>query len=487
MIELEARTADALRRIADRIDVVPDLRAVVTDTRTLPIRSLPSRRRSFAVLAGAAAVLVAALVVVVVQRGDRHPAQPIETSPPPVSWDLPLSWATPLVRLAAQAIRVQVDAVTYDVPASATAESAEDQSGPAAVQRLTLNWIEDDRSIALTVPISASGTEWQLGGPSLEIDGVMAGRIFQAEEIGAPFGSAYVGDFVTSSTVDGVTMSVVATGLQVEGFRNRAADGSFVAVEGSPPVTVAAPALPADVPPTGVHLDAEQSMLLVMGPDALRLECLRRGGFDVPNVPDELIAASFGGGAGARANGYHGPVQGVLNGGQNYGDSLSDEEQAAFLTALGAGNGSGCWGEVATAQPVPDLTHDEQSRLWVLPAQVQPEVLADPRVVAVLGAWGGCVEAAIGERAPTPDGLAARFRQGDQPSDREKQVAEADLICRAQTDFERVWATVQTERERALLGPEVAFYDEMARRYQTLLAYYAAELEQRGITLPSLG
>ncbi len=112
----------------------------------------------------------------------------------------------------------------------------------------------------------------------------------------------------------------------------------------------------------------------------------------------------------------------------------------------------------------------------------------DARVLDALAAWMTCVETGVGESAETPDQLARRFAfEGATPSAREIEVAVRDVECQAAADLQLVWFTVVTEYERAMMGDQVATYDQLLRLRVDALAVVDAYLAANDLVPPSLG
>ncbi len=143
-------------------------------------------------------------------------------------------------------------------------------------------------------------------------------------------------------------------------------------------------------------------------------------------------------------------------------------------------------------QAFDDLTiHQEGYRQQVdeLGYDTSPVEMAmdDPRVTEILAAWRVCVEQTTGQTAATPDELARRyaFNEGTATAE-EIAVAIADATCQVSTDLQTVWYTVLTDYERALMGDQVAVYDDLVRMRQAILDRADEILRQRGVIPPSL-
>lgn len=501
MTKLAEGARDALTRLAEKADVRDDLSAIMSAYAVVPVhRRPPYIRRHIAVVTCGAAAVIAVVVGVVVLRGGSSSPREQPASPGQAS----LQWVQPHAELRAEQVAIEYGGESF-TPTGAAAE-ATSMLLTGTTEMLTIAWQQNGVDVSWEMYLASNERQWWVESMTVltDADGSVPGSrpsiSFDDDGVRAPLGEWFSGDIDMSATSGGVTARVMVAGLQLQGFRDRGADGQRLPVPMEttpPPVLVAAPPLPADVPATGLSVTPEEWMLLTVAGETLRRECMADAGFVYPPTPDAVLVQAMGEwgpspmqgirrAAAARATGYHAASVGFLNGGSDYNESLSEDERNDFLAALG-GDGGGCYA-VAEAQ----LPSFDGMKSWAVTGDVRAQALEDPRVIAVLDAWGDCVEAAVGERAPTPNELSRRyaFADGDpfegEADDHEKAVAVADAECQAQVDLETIWFTAVTDRERVAMGDRVGEYDEWARQLQISLAAAAQVLADRGIVLPSL-
>jgi hypothetical protein len=126
------------------------------------------------------------------------------------------------------------------------------------------------------------------------------------------------------------------------------------------------------------------------------------------------------------------------------------------------------------------------------------EVGRDQQVGEALAAWAGCVQAAVGVEASTPDELARRYafieRVGADgqvaadvtPLADEIEVAVVDARCQTETGLQATWFAADAAAVRARLGADAVHYDDLTRLQIANVATARQILEERGIEPPSL-
>lgn len=510
MIDIERHAADALQRRAAVASPRHDLAAVEAEARAagvvwlLPDSRRGPRRHSWVAPAGAVAAAVLLLVVVAVRR-DTSVDQPVGTNPDPTTQPA-VAWTMPHVSLSAQSVAVEYGGEAFTPVGTTSTARSSMLSGTEEIASVT--WAQRGKQISWEIQFESNGEDWWVASMTL-LDGQTrpAGDNLPAvhldiDRVRSPLGSAFEGDLDVSGESQGTTARITITGLRIHGFLDRGAGGAYLTPTTHPgpaAMLVAAPPLPDDVPATGLTFTPEQWLLHLMAIDTLHRECMAAAGFVYPPPSDAVLVQAMGewgpgplqgirrAGA-ARATGYHTENVGFLNGGEDFQDHFTDAEREAFSEALGGGGQTGgCYPEVEAQLPMFD-----GMKAWTVVGDLREQALADPRVIDALDAWGDCVEAAVGERAATPNELARRyaFVDGD-PNDgaadeHEKQVAVADADCQHQADLERTFFVALTDRERVVMGDRVDEYDQWARELTAVLERSAQVLDERGIVLPSL-
>jgi hypothetical protein len=512
--EFEDRLAQLLEERARQAVPRDDLAGVEGGVRPIGVDTARPHRARLALAAAAAIVLVVGCVWAIAARGGGdHPADATG-----------IDWVTPDITLRADSVTIDVNGTVF-APVAGSRVKVTSDTLDATYTTFEADWTEHGAPMRWYLSFRSDGTDWWMDemrtydGASPQGDWVY----FPGERFRTPIGQAFHGDLDLTATTGGYTSHVVVPGLVLQPFRSFDDTGTALPTTttepGPSPVFADAPPTPDGLPATGATWTQQQALTVAMASEVLDRECMARAGYEFDPTSEARWVDMFGGwqpadpmgSIGARAAsvwGYRFPEVQPSPFDAFY-TALTPAEQAAvdlaesgrevdpgvpLTTPSGGEFGSvthagGCRGEVDAAfgglTTIVELYRADVSRLTNGPAQAL--AIHDDRVVTVLDAWRTCVRAAVSEDAATPDDLARRYAFNESAADEhEKAVAVADATCQATTDLQTIWATALTDRERALMGDELATYDELTRMRVEILATATQVLADRGIVPPSL-
>jgi hypothetical protein len=383
---------------------------------------------------------------------------------------------------------------------------------------IELTWREFDIEMRLNISFARSATEWWVTDVST-YDGSQDGEWLYAigERFRRPIGQAYVGDVTIDVTAEpsapnaGAIGRVTIAGATLLPFTTVDIPDPAPLFNGEPPP------LPEGIPGTGVQWTTRGSYALETALRVGQQDCMRRQGFEFELMAEQLeigvgvwqpdVVLGVLTERGAREQGYHtfgdpvtdpGPAEVATSG-------MSQAESDAYYSALVGDdvavpptnpdgspnegiNWRGCMGEAAAA--FDGLVNDQEilrqyvSESGIDQAAVAESAAADRRVRAALASWSSCVADATGEVAETPDELARRFALSEQPpTEREREVAVADVRCQGAADLQDVWHRAYAEYQRAVLDQPERF-DELALMRVEIVARAEQILAERGLPIP---
>jgi len=112
---------------------------------------------------------------------------------------------------------------------------------------------------------------------------------------------------------------------------------------------------------------------------------------------------------------------------------------------------------------------------------------SEPLLAQAIESWQRCVRDATGVGADTPNTLARQFVfEGGAASEREREIAVADVGCQRAANLEESFAIARTARLRDELGDDVEVFDDYVRFRIETVSLATQVLDERGIVLPDL-
>jgi hypothetical protein len=392
--------------------------------------------------------------------------------------------------------------------------------GDANYQSLEVVWTEHDVEMRLNIYFKADGNQWwsdefrtSNGKPSDASDWVT----FTGDFFRSTLGSPENGTFDQTATEGGVTSHIHIDGMRLQAFLDQGPGGMTVPTSSTVPVVVAgqAPPLAADLPVTGIAWSTQDNAAFAVAHDTLQRECMTAKGWKYPARTSQDWALQLGGmwdsgpvlgavgGKYVSQFGYHDTDFKSTDPVERYVQSLSAPEQERFgqddtgparpapVGSVLKRVGDSCLDRIAGSfGPAYDQSQLLSARFQTEAMQVKAANAArnDSLVKAALLAWSTCVKSAVGESAETPNELLRRYVRSDAPAltDREKEIAVADVGCQRQVDLWTVYHTALASRQRILVGADVTSYDLLTRLHQTLASTARQILDERNITVPSL-
>lgn len=240
-------------------------------------------------------------------------------------------------------------------------------------------------------------------------------------------------------------------------------------------------------------LTREEQLVVELAQSTLVSECLDKLGLTFPSpTDDELIAAmgdwqpsgvlGIGRAGAARSLGYRSapPIQERAFEQLN---QLSGDKQHELVTAQ-----ERCWQQIRETLGRDESRRSDLSNALFGVDETQGERWrSDLNLEQAIAAWQTCINAAVGVEADTPNTLARQFAFSEEPaSDREREIAVADVDCQRQSDLERIFYETRTVGLAEELGGRAHLLNEYGALTEQLLARATAVLADRSITPPSL-
>ncbi|MFE6866089.1 hypothetical protein ACFVFS_06000 [Kitasatospora sp. NPDC057692] len=274
-------------------------------------------------------------------------------------------------------------------------------------------------------------------------------------------------------------LPAVAAALALAGCSSGAGDGTSSAPAAAPPPsqTAAGPGAAEAARDAGLPLeaatrgDAESQAVSANALNKLAAKCARDQGYQAterPPVTAEQILAQQKA-QGTAVNPYAWPdVQALKDfgyAGSAHGRDAKPPETGQPVVADSAGSAAAakCAKEAAAGLAAADPAgNSARSRLRELTAQADQQTAADPRLVAALAQWSGCMKPS-GYAYASPQEAAQQFEKVvGAAGAQELAVARADADCRAGSRPAEVWFQVRSQVEQRIVEQNAQLLKEVA-------------------------